>query len=518
MALTRRLSAGFVAVAVLAALVLAVVRLDTEPSARTPPVVQLPSAQTHAETAGTAGQTAGWGLPSTWCGTPADADVEHVGDAERAGAPTVKVIYARPSDVPDRFAATADELQRMASRTGLFIAQESRGALTVRWDLGTRCSHDALDLERVALPRKRVEYLSEAGVGGPLSTLGSRTFWLLRSDLMQEALPLRSPAPRNYLVLVDGLSVPGLAGIADQPSEVLSSDDLGESGTTYMGNLAVVFGRDAWNSDTPAHELWHTLSAAAQNAPNATAGASGHCDDGGSDEGVDTDLMCYSQASRAKPPCPGAAETVLNLRLDCRHDDYYAMPEDLVPGSWLAQHPEHNTANSAFLAPCTELPVACGRMPAVMALARAGQVPAAHGLALDPCKRRHCRSRTGRAAQARTLRVISRWESWGTLVLRANLPPAPRGAEWRMCLRRSDASTPRRAARDLLRSARSENCVFQRGQSVTLRVRAQQQLDLGPDRGRARWVAPVIELREQKSWRLVRSYNASGRQAFATTR
>lgn len=515
----RRLAAVFVAVAVLIALTLGVVMRDTEPSARPVPVVHLPSARERAatSTAGTAkGQVAEAGPPSAWCGAPADADVEHVGDAERARAATIKVIYARPSDAPDHFAATASELQQMASRTGLFVAQESGGVLTVRWDLGTRCSPDALDLQRVVLPRKREEYLSRAGIGGPFSALGSGTFWLVKSDLMQAALPMHGSAPRNYLVLVDGLRVPGLAGIADQVPAVLSTDYSGGPGATYLGKMAVVFGRDAWNSDSPAHELWHTLGAVANDAPNATSDSSGHCDDGGSDQGVDTDLMCYSEASRAKPPCPGATDTVFDVRLDCHNDDYFAMPDELVPGSWLAQHPEHNTANSIFLARCGELPVACGRMPEVMRLARAGVAPAAHELALDPCDRR-CHARTGRAARA--LRVVSRWERWGTLVVGARLPRAPHGTEWRMCVRWSAGGTRGRASRELRRPAHPENCVFPRAHLASFRLRADGQLDAwAMDRTPACWVAPVVELRDSASWRRLRSYNAAGRQVLATTR
>jgi hypothetical protein len=94
--------------------------------------------------------------------------------------------------------------------------------------------------------------------------------------------------------------------------------------------------RGCWGAATATHELFHTLGAVSQQAPNASGGW--HCID-------EYDVMCYSDDPyypQLRTDCPDRAHDQL---LDCGHQDYFST--NPPTGSWLATH--WNTANSRFL-------------------------------------------------------------------------------------------------------------------------------------------------------------------------
>jgi hypothetical protein len=116
--------------------------------------------------------------------------------------------------------------------------------------------------------------------------------------------------------------------------------------TTYCG-IGTITGSDAgagyaridrgcWGPATATHELFHTLGAVSQQAPNASGGW--HCID-------EYDVMCYSDDPRypeLRIDCPDRAYDQL---LDCGNQDYFST--NPPAGSWLATH--WNTADSRFL-------------------------------------------------------------------------------------------------------------------------------------------------------------------------
>ena len=118
-------------------------------------------------------------------------------------------------------------------------------------------------------------------------------------------------------------------------------------------------------SDTPveAHELFHTLGAVQNNAPNSTFSASfpdesgGHCtdnydvmcyDDDGVDDGAPGLNDGFAWGNQMTITCSTATDERI---LDCNDDDYFSLSP--APGSYLTNH--WNTANSSFLVGAPEM-------------------------------------------------------------------------------------------------------------------------------------------------------------------
>jgi len=283
-----------------------------------------------------AGAAATRALATAWCGS--------AGGAEGAGAaPSISVVYAVPSDQPNRFRQTAGILQLAATEIGRFVARESGGSKTIRFETGTSCGPQYLRIELVRLGQPRVAYLDSNGA--PVTSLVR--------DEVERALP--APAgPRNRLVYVEGL-VDRAAGYA----EILDADQPGPTNPHNAGGLfAFVWGaREAPSlRQVPAyaylmlHEVTHNLGGVQRNAPH-TSGA-WHCTDG-------FDVMCYDDGGTPQPQriACGARSGMLVGAYDCNQDDYFNPSP--APGSYLASH--WNVYDSAFLGSCRELRAACGQ-------------------------------------------------------------------------------------------------------------------------------------------------------------
>src|SRR4051812_22456689 len=144
-------------------------------------------------------------LADSWCGTETGAD----GTANAVGGATVKVVYAHPADVPDRFAAYADLIQADARGIADAVVSASAGARGVRFDVGTACGSNYVDIASVALPRTRGAYL-----GLDLDSRADQ----LAADVAAALGP--EPAPRDHLVYADGLAPgDGTTGVASRPSD-----------------------------------------------------------------------------------------------------------------------------------------------------------------------------------------------------------------------------------------------------------------------------------------------------------
>ena len=305
--------------------------------------VSVPSAGAHGSTHsapvatsmhGVAKAAASGRLAAAWCGAPG-------GTGTGGSAPVISVVYAVPSDQPNRFREAAGLLQLGATQIGRFVALESGRRKTIRFDTGTSCGSRYLRIEFVQLSQPRAAYLDSSG--NPAMTT-------VRAEL-EQVLPA-SAGPRNWLVYVDGL-VDRASGWA----EILDADAPGASNPHNAGGLfAFVWGerRAPSRRQLPTytylmlHEVTHNLGGAQKSAPHSSGGW--HCSDG-------YDLMCYDDGGpTGKQVVACLRATMLGGAYDCNQDDYFnPSPE---PGSYLATH--WNVYDSVFLGSCVELRGACG--------------------------------------------------------------------------------------------------------------------------------------------------------------
>jgi hypothetical protein len=278
-------------------------------------------------------------LPTTWCGTRrTDDDTANAAFASTSA--TIKVVYAFAADQPDRSAAWTDSLQGDVSRIEQFLALQSGGRRALRFDMGTNCGSQYVDVQVVALPQARSYYLDD--------------FDRIADDV--HAVVASTPGPRNVFVLADGLSSSSVYGIG----EVYPNADQSGAGNIHNagGLTGIMFvtpgtspNASGWQPTVMLHEITHNLGGVQSTAPHETSFA--HCTDG-------QDIMCYADGSpegAAYNPnvCPYISGALAQT-YDCGRDDYYDPAP--APGSYLATH--WNVYNSAFMAGCSQLGVACG--------------------------------------------------------------------------------------------------------------------------------------------------------------
>lgn len=223
--------------------------------------------------------------------------------------PRVEVIYARASDVPDRYQAYLASFRSwVAEADGFFSASaaDTGGSRRLRFVHDASC---ALVVRNVVLSRT-----------------GDDGFDATVDELQAAGFDLDN---RRYMAFVDANTLCGLSGFYgdDQPS------------LANANNQGTLYGRiDAgcWSAHAFAHELTHMLGGVQLSAPNSSG--SFHCTD-------ENDVMCYSDAPSYPTMRLECANAVKENRLDCRHDDYFSTAP--AAGSYLATH--WNVANSSFL-------------------------------------------------------------------------------------------------------------------------------------------------------------------------
>jgi hypothetical protein len=294
------------------------------------------------ETVDRAAGTTGEGLPLTWCGDESAVDdVTHA--AYGPDQPQFKLVYAYAADAPDRFAAWKDALQADVSLIGRFMGAQSGGSRTPRFDMGTSCGPEYVDLQVLALPNTRSYYANDLG--------------RLRADVRAQ-IPSLPGRPRNLVVLADRMSS-SPAGYWSGIGQSYATELKGDANRHNGGNLmAVLWVPDAepapgpdpsgWWPEGMLHEMTHNLGAVGANAPHATA--AGHCSDG-------HDVMCYRDASTTVMTYPCAEiPGVMSQVYDCGGDDYFNVAP--AAGTYLATH--FNVYDNRFLAACGQAAPACG--------------------------------------------------------------------------------------------------------------------------------------------------------------
>jgi hypothetical protein len=298
------------------------------------------------------------GLPESWCGDP-DPTADNTANAVVPSTTAhFKLVYAHASDQANRFADWSNRLQATASLLDRYVATASGGRKTLRWDVGTSCALNPgqyVDIQVVHLPNPLSHY------NGDANARFDRLDTDVRAAIGAGARGSGS-GPRNIVIWADGFfqSQNGIAGQGsvyrgaccggtspDSPS--FPYHDLG-------GLTAVVYGPQVAPSDGYAwpgpmlHEMTHNMGAVQDSAPH-TSGV-GHCDDR-------YDVMCYPDGGASYQetrPCALLSGQAIPDTYDCGGDDYFnpAPPS----GSYLANH--WNVYDAAHLAPCSELPLACG--------------------------------------------------------------------------------------------------------------------------------------------------------------
>jgi hypothetical protein len=231
--------------------------------------------------------------------------------------------------------------------------------------MGTSCGADYVSIVDWTMPGARAQYVARQASGAGVSVLPN--FTQIDTDA---AAALGRTTGRNLLVYVDGLFGGRRYLSYGGAAEALELSDLRpgpENSNNLGGQFSYVWGAttrpprqsEALEPDAFLHEASHAIGAVSYAAPHSTG--AGHCT-------YVADIMCYADGG----PTGAVADLVghcgqlpeggfggLTARFDCSGDDYFNPAP--APGSYLADH--WNTYNSEFMAPCSELAMACGFTP-----------------------------------------------------------------------------------------------------------------------------------------------------------
>jgi hypothetical protein len=243
-----------------------------------------------------AAPTASLAVPTQWCGTGVAA-TDRLPDA--VAGRQIHVVYAVPSDGPERFVTAANEISTDLATIDAWWQREDP-ARTIRFDTFpfAGCTGlGQLDLSFVRLPQPTAYYAPFEGRFGRLIT---------------DLLPTYALSGKKYLVYVDaaleGANVCGQASLG-QPA----------AGPTFAFVFLGVprcgtLGGGAYSASTAAHELVHALGAVAVGAPHRCSDSAHTCDNG-------SDLM-HPNGTEDNP--------IETIALDVGRDDYYGHS-----GAWL---------------------------------------------------------------------------------------------------------------------------------------------------------------------------------------
>src|SRR4051812_32173022 len=159
-------------------------------------------------------------LPTTWCGAERTTDdLAHA--ASLSDEPVYKVVYAYASDQPDRFSTWKNQLQANVSIIGQFMSLQDGATKSPRFDMGTSCGPNYVDIQTVALPGSRAYYLDN---------------FVRITDDVGAALGA-TPAKRNVVILADQLTANGptsLYGLGEHyASDTASASNPHNGGDLY---------------------------------------------------------------------------------------------------------------------------------------------------------------------------------------------------------------------------------------------------------------------------------------------
>lgn len=256
-------------------------------------------------------------LPTQWCG--AERATDDTADELNNGAYKYHAVYMIPADGADHFQQYATQIQSDAFEASALL--EHLYGRAIRYDLGTNCGSQYLDISVVRMPQTTADLES-------LANTSTGTFDAVQSALRSAGFPTiqayetladASALTTNYAVWLDGPAPSqscGQATIYDDPTRNPSNlNNLG-------GKVAAVFrngGSGFCSSNAVRHEIGHNLGALQKVAPHAFDGM--HCNDAAED------TMCYPDVS------PQRANGQPGLFFDYHNDDYWDPPNG-PPLAW----------------------------------------------------------------------------------------------------------------------------------------------------------------------------------------
>jgi hypothetical protein len=253
-------------------------------------------------------QDAGSGASERWCGDTTAHD--DVADELDNGAKKYHAIYAVPSDARDRFSDFATTIQ--AGAMGASGLLERLYGRAIRFDMGTSCGKQFLDVSDVRLQRTTAEWQAAAQRPDTFATAINEELRAAGFGVMSPLDDYATATARsvNYVVWFD-MPVSGVCGQATRSTDARRSPD---NVNAWGGKVAVVFrvGDGFCGADGVRHEIGHTLGALVPAAPHAFDGA--HCNDAAED------TMCY-------PGSPRVTDGPFRIRyFDYGNDDYWDPP------------------------------------------------------------------------------------------------------------------------------------------------------------------------------------------------
>jgi hypothetical protein len=273
-------------------------------------------------------------LPTRWCGDELTSD--DTADEVDNGMYRYHAVYMVAADAPDRFTTLAGSMQTDAFQASSLL--ETTYGRAIRYDMGTSCGAQYLDITVVRMPQTSAQMASVANTSN--GTFDAVTHALdaagLQTIQSSDTLSAAAARTRNYLVWLDAPAPTGSCGqaaIYDDPSRA------GDNINNFGGKSAIVFrnGDGFCSSNAARHEMGHNLGALQRVAPHAFDGS--HCND------AYEDTMCYSNS-------PEVADGQRGTFFDYGNDDYWDPPSG-APLPWW-------TVNlNRFLCPDTS----CNRAP-----------------------------------------------------------------------------------------------------------------------------------------------------------
>src|SRR3954468_3418736 len=225
-------------------------------------------------------------LADGWCGEPVPAADDVVDQAAAGNA--IKVVYAHPADVPDRLAQYAPKIEAAAKAVQQAFLDATDGGRTLRFDVGTSCGANYLDIQDIALPRSASAYSADTYTPGTSELTMTTDLKSLVNGT--PSCPTLNPfrCTRDFLVFADGVyKHDGITGVGTRRTDPTpDATNASNSG----GLFAYVLGDGSANfsispNTTAEHETLHNLGAVQAGALHYSG--NGHCFDG-------NDVMCYN--------------------------------------------------------------------------------------------------------------------------------------------------------------------------------------------------------------------------------
>jgi hypothetical protein len=245
----------------------------------------------------------------SWCGEERSSDDTQHEVAN--GDFRYHAVYAVPADGQARLRSEAGRIQ--SDTMGASALLERLYGRAIRYDLGTSCGPQYLDISTVRLPQTRaeLEQLADSPTGtldAVANALDAAGFPVIKPQDGARTVAART---RNWVVWLDGPGPPGACGQA-----MLYTDSMRDQSNlnNAAGKVAVVFrGEDGvfCGANSVRHEIAHNLGAVLGGAPHEDGG---HCTD------AIEDTMCVPGSPRK------ASGAYHELFFDYGNDDYWDPP------------------------------------------------------------------------------------------------------------------------------------------------------------------------------------------------